>query len=394
MTSLDEQHERVLLIAPTARDGELTRHILQKAGLACTVCHDLNAMCAELAGGAALVLLPEEQILSPTLTLLTDALAGQPAWSDLPIVVMTKRGAESQVLSSALGQLGNVLLIDRPLRIKTLLSAVHTSLSARRRQYQLRDQLEESRRLYVAEQQARAEAESAVKLRDVFLSIASHELKTPITSMQGYLQLLQRRFNKQPVYGDRDKRALQTVIDQVNRLSRIIQTLLDSSRMENGHLSIDCQPIDLTPLVRQVIGEFEPTLRLHTIVVEGADESLPIQGDELRLYQVFSNVIGNAIKYSPQGGAVRVRLEQRENQACVAVTDHGIGIPDAAIPQLFKRFYRGANVVGQNIGGMGIGLSVVKEIVALHGGSIQVESAEGQGTTFTLCFPLNVLVSA
>ncbi|HYF63579.1 MAG TPA: HAMP domain-containing sensor histidine kinase [Herpetosiphonaceae bacterium] len=394
MTSPDERHERVLLIAPTARDGDLTRHILRKAGLACTICHDLNGMCAELADGAALVLLPEEQVLSPQLSLLTDALDCQPAWSDLPIVVMTKRGAESQVLSGALGLLGNVLLIDRPLRIKTLLSVVQTSLSARRRQYQLRDQLEESQRLYSAEQQARAEAESAVKLRDVFLSIASHELKTPITSMQGYLQLLQRRFNKQPVYSDRDKRALQTVIDQVNRLSRIIQTLLDSSRMENGRLSIDSQAIDLSPLVRQVVGEFEPTLRLHTIVVEGAGENLPIQGDELRLYQVFSNVIGNAIKYSPQGGTVRVRLEQRENQACVEVADQGIGIPSAAIPQLFKRFYRGANVVGQNIGGMGIGLSVVNEIVALHGGSIQVDSVEGQGTTFRLCFPLNVLVSA
>jgi signal transduction histidine kinase len=394
MNSLDERHERVLLIAPTARDGELTRHILQKAGLACTICPNLDTMCAELADGAALVLLPEEQILSPKLTLLTEALANQPAWSDLPIVVMTKRGTESQVLASVLSRLGNVLLIDRPLRIKTLLSVVQTSLSARRRQYQLRDQLEESQRLYAAEQQARAEAESAVKLRDVFLSIASHELKTPITSMQGYLQLLQRRFNKQPAYNDRDKRALQTVIDQVNRLSRIIQTLLDSSRMENGHLSIERQSLDLSQLVRQVVGEFEPTLRQHTLVVEGAEDSLLIQGDELRLYQVFSNVIGNAIKYSPQGGAVTIRLEQRESQACVTVTDQGIGIPSAAIPQLFKRFYRGANVVGQNIGGMGIGLSVVNEIVGLHGGAIQIDSVEGQGTTFRLFFPLNVLVSA
>jgi signal transduction histidine kinase len=394
MNSLDERHERVLLIAPTARDGELTRHILQKAGLACAICHDLTTMCAELDHGAALLLLPEEQILSAQLTLLTDVLACQPTWSDLPIVVMTKRGAESQVLASVLSRLGNVLLIDRPLRIKTLLSVVQTSLSARRRQYQLRDQLEESQRLYAAEQQARAEAESAVKLRDVFLSIASHELKTPITSMQGYLQLLQRRFNKQPVYNDRDKRALQTVIDQVNRLSRIIQALLDSSRMENGHLSIECQSMDLIQLVRQVVGEFEPTLRQHTLVLESTEEALPIQGDELRLYQVFSNVIGNAIKYSPQGGAVTIRLEQREGQACVAVVDQGIGIPSAAIPQLFKRFYRGANVVGQNIGGMGIGLSVVNEIVGLHGGDIQVDSVEGQGTTFTLCFPLSVLVSA
>ena len=394
MNSLDERHERVLLIAPTARDGELTRHILHNAGHACTICDDLTALCAELAQGAALALLAEEHLMSRELSALTDVLACQPAWSDLPIVVMTKRGAESHVLESALGKLRNVLLIDRPLRIKTLLSAVQMSLSARRRQYQLRDQLEESQRLYAAEQQARAEAESAVKLRDVFLSIASHELKTPITSMQGYLQLLQRRFNKQPAYNDRDKRALQTVIDQVNRLSRIIQTLLDSSRMENGHLSIESQSLDLSQLVRQVVGEFEPTLRQHTLVVEGAEESLPIQGDELRLYQVFSNVIGNAIKYSPQGGAVTIRLEQRASQACVTVTDQGIGIPSAAMSQLFKRFYRGANVVGQNIGGMGIGLSVVNEIVGLHGGDIQVHSVEGQGTAFTLCFPLSVLVSA
>ena len=113
-----------------------------------------------------------------------------------------------------------------------------------------------------------------------------------------------------------------------------------------------------------------------------------VVGDELRLEQVLQNLIQNALKYSPDGEPVAVRVERRLGQAAVAVTDRGIGIPAAALPRLFARFYRAPNAEAQQIGGMGVGLYVVKEIITLHGGDVMVESVEGQGSTFTILLPL------
>ncbi len=116
--------------------------------------------------------------------------------------------------------------------------------------------------------------------------------------------------------------------------------------------------------------------------------SLWVEGDELRLEQVLHNLIGNAVKYSPAGGGVTVRVGQRESCACAVVQDQGIGIPANSVPQLFTRFYRADNVDPQNISGMGIGLFVVKEIITLHGGTVEVASQESQGSIFTICLPL------
>jgi signal transduction histidine kinase len=137
-----------------------------------------------------------------------------------------------------------------------------------------------------------------------------------------------------------------------------------------------------------VVAEVQPTLTQHTVTCATPDAPLIIEGDALRLEQVLQNLIGNAIKYSPAGGLVSVRVERRSEWAYVDVTDQGIGIPQEAVAKLFERFYRASNVDGRGIGGMGIGLYVVKEIVTLHGGKIAVTSQEGEGSTFTICLPL------
>lgn len=231
------------------------------------------------------------------------------------------------------------------------------------------------------------EAQDAVRVRDQFLSIASHELKTPLTALLGNAQLLQRRAIREGSFSARDQRALHVIADQAVRLNKMIAALLDISRIEMGQLSIERVPMDLSALARRVVAEMQPTLERHTIDYADAGAPLWVEGDELRLEQVLHNLIGNAVKYSPAGGTVTVRVEQRDSRVCAVIQDQGIGIPAESVPQLFTRFYRADNVNPQNISGMGIGLFVVKEIITLHGGTVEVTSQESQGSTFTICLP-------
>jgi PAS domain S-box-containing protein len=242
--------------------------------------------------------------------------------------------------------------------------------------------------LYAAEQQARAEAEAAVRLRDQFLSIAAHELKTPLTTLLGNAQLMLRRAQRDDTLPERELRQLRMINEQSSRLHRMVLALLDISRLESGQLSIERAPLDLAALARRVVDEIRPATDGRAIELVAPAEPLPVIGDELRLEQVLQNLIQNALKYSPDGQPIRVQVEQRSNRAAVSVTDRGIGIPAAALPRLFGRFYRAPNAEAQQISGMGVGLYVVKEIVTLHGGEIGVESVEGQGSTFTISLPL------
>ncbi|GAB4201586.1 MAG: hypothetical protein OHK0022_23800 [Roseiflexaceae bacterium] len=232
-------------------------------------------------------------------------------------------------------------------------------------------------------------AEDAVRMRDLFFSIAAHELKSPLTALLGQAQLLRRRAGREGGLGDRNTRTLDTLIDQAQRMNRLVMALLDISRLEQGQLALEPAPLDLGDLARRVVAETRPALERHRLVFESDGAPLPAHGDALRLEQVLQNLISNAVKYSPDGGTVRVAARREGDQALLSVSDQGIGIPPAALPRLFQRFYRASNVDARQITGMGIGLFVVRELVELHGGSITVESAEGQGSTFTLRLPVH-----
>jgi signal transduction histidine kinase/GAF domain-containing protein len=244
--------------------------------------------------------------------------------------------------------------------------------------------------LFAQAEIARAEAERAVQIRDQFFSVAAHELKTPLTSLLGNVQLIQRRSMREGLLQERDQRALGVVAAQTHRLHQMIEALLDVTRLESGHLSLNRAPLDLGALVQRIVDEVQPTLSKHTLAFASRGPALLVDGDALRLEQVLQNIVQNAIKYSPGGGAIAIDLRSRDGSACVSVTDQGIGIPQDSLQRLFSRFYRAKNVDDQQISGMGIGLYVVKEIVTLHGGSVAVESSEGIGSTFTICLPLIV----
>jgi signal transduction histidine kinase len=239
----------------------------------------------------------------------------------------------------------------------------------------------EQQRLYLA-------AQDAVREREALLSIASHELKNPLTSLLGYAHMIQRRNQRAPSLAERDERALDTIVTQAERMEHMLGDLLDVSRVDGDQFTVEQLALDLTTLAHRLVDELQPTLARHTVVVHEPDSPVMVSGDEVRLTQVLRNLIGNAVKYSPAGGTIDVRIEALADQAQLSVADQGIGIPQAALEQLFQRFYRAPNTRAHAIDGFGIGLYVVKRIVVRHGGTIGVTSTEDVGTTFTVQLPL------
>lgn len=232
------------------------------------------------------------------------------------------------------------------------------------------------------------EAQEAVQVRDVFLSVAAHELKTPLTSLLGYMDLLKRRVGLGTTIGERELRRIEVANAQAHRLHKMVTSLLDLSRLQMGQLSIERAPVNLTALVRRICEELEPTLSAHHLSVAAPAEEVTIIGDELRLEQVIQNLLGNAVKYSPYGGPISLQLSAADGWARLAVQDQGLGIPADALEHIFSRFYRAANSERYHVVGMGVGLFVVKQIAELHGGRVEVESVEGEGSSFTLWLPL------
>jgi len=236
--------------------------------------------------------------------------------------------------------------------------------------------------------QAAATAEAALSARDQFISLAVHELRTPLTALLGYAQILERRATREENLSERNQNSVHIIADQALRLTKMMESLLTVARIQAGRLSIERAPVDLRQLIQRVVEDVQPTLTVHTLSAHVPPEPVIIAGDELRLEQVVHNLLHNAIKYSPAGGPVDVWVSQQGGLAIVQVSDQGIGISAAEVPRLFDRFYRASNANEPHKDGMGIGLYVVKEIITLHGGSVDVVSQERSGSTFTFSLPL------
>jgi signal transduction histidine kinase len=236
------------------------------------------------------------------------------------------------------------------------------------------------------------EARAAIHEREQFASIASHELKTPLTTAQGYVDLLTRLIDRPELDRDRFGRYLGQLRTGLSRLGVLVADLLDTSRLQQGHLALRPAPCDLTALAREVLDRFaevpERTAR-HTLAIEAPG---PVIGewDRDRLDQVITNLVSNALKYSPDGGAVRVSVARdAEGWTALAVADEGIGIPPEVQPTLFRPFVRGA-AAASAVGGTGLGLYIVDQIARRHGGAVSLVSAPGAGTTVTVHLPVEV----
>jgi PAS domain S-box-containing protein len=222
--------------------------------------------------------------------------------------------------------------------------------------------------------------------KDEFFSMASHELKSPITSLKGYTQMLQNRFRKA---GDGQALYYLTIMDgQLNKLIDLVNDMLDISRIQTGKLNFRDTLFDLGMVVRETVEHLQATTPAHQLIVEGI-ESAQVYGDKDRIGQVLINLLNNAIKYSPYADRVIVRIFTDQEYATVSVQDFGLGIDEEHLEKVFERFYQVHGLANKESSGLGIGLYISDQIIKRHGGAMQVESKLGAGSTFSFTLPLS-----
>ncbi|XYJ10113.1 MHYT domain-containing protein [Telluria sp. B2] len=247
---------------------------------------------------------------------------------------------------------------------------------------------EERKALYLHEVEARVEAERINQLKDEFLSTVSHELRTPLNAILGWSQLLAQ---KGPVGEEMLSKGLQTIERNARAQVQLIDDLLDMSRILSGKVRLDLQPVQPGDFVGAVVESLRPTALARRIRLD-ADldpEAGPVLADADRMQQVMWNLVSNAIKFTQPGGEVQVSLRREGEQVAVRVRDTGAGIRSDFLPYVFDRFRQADTSTTRQHGGLGLGLSIVRQLVELHGGSVGVDSAgEGQGATFTVHLPL------
>jgi PAS domain S-box-containing protein len=246
----------------------------------------------------------------------------------------------------------------------------------------------ERERLLALESAARQEAEEANRLKDEFLSTVSHELRTPLTAMLGWVQLL--RSGSLPA--DKRERALETVERNARAQGQLIEDLLDVSRILSGKMKLDVEPVDVSTVVEQAMESVRPAADARGIRLQAAmDSTGSILGDAHRLQQVVWNLLSNAVKFTPRGGRVQVFVERRDSSVEITVADTGKGISASFLPHVFERFRQADASTTRQYGGLGLGLSIVRHLAEMHGGTVSAASeGEGRGATFTVRLPLSV----
>ena len=254
------------------------------------------------------------------------------------------------------------------------------------REAELQAQIEARTRLLASEKLARSEAERANRLKDEFLATISHELRNPLNAIMGWAHMLRLgKLNEANL-----ERAVETIYRNAKSQSQLVSDLLDVSRIISGKLRLDVRTVDLIYIVNSAIDSIRPAaeakgIRLQSILDRSAG---PISGDADRLQQIVWNLLTNAVKFTPKGGKIQVKVQRIDSHVEVVVSDSGIGISKDFLPYVFDRFRQADGSSTRIHGGLGLGLSIVRQLVDLHGGSAAVESeGEGKGATFIITLP-------
>ena len=244
-----------------------------------------------------------------------------------------------------------------------------------------------ARRLYEQAQRARADAEAANRLKDEFVSTVSHELRTPLNAILGWASMLRTDSIDSEVV----PQALESIYRNASRQAKLVDDLLDFSRMASGRTTLDVENIDAANLIRGIVESVVPLAAGSQIDIQlSAIPEATLRGDVRRLEQVFVNLLGNALKFTPAGGRIMVSARTNSRNFEVRVADDGIGIDPEFLPYVFDRFRQGDSTTTRNHSGLGLGLSIAKQLVEAHKGSIRVESAgTGKGTAFIVTLPLD-----
>ena len=385
---------RVLMLLPTLRDRELTATLLARAGLTPVGCSSLPDLAQQMLVGAGAVLFTEEVIAREGVNEILDILKNQPRWSDLPVILMMRGGAESTSAAHVVQSLRNVTLLEKPAPTRTVISAVQAAVRARLRQYEIRDRIlaveKAEKQLAIAlsaERAARTEAERIGRMKDEFLATLSHELRTPLNAILGWSQLLRAGPSDAEELND----GLETIERNARAQTQLIEDLLDMSRIISGKILMRIQAVDPAGIVNAAVATVTPAAVSKGVrLVARLDRTrVEMWADPNRLQQIVWNLVSNAIKFTPQHGTVEVALQLTGAQAQIKVTDTGRGINADFLPHVFERFRQADSKTTRESGGLGLGLAIVKSLVELHGGSIRAESdGPRTGSTFTVTLPL------
>lgn len=497
--------ERVVLLTPTSKDSALTESILHHAGLACVSCATLEQVCEQLDAGAAAVLLAEELIIQDRKNCLTEWLGRQPQWSDVPVLVIARTGADSAAVAQAMDLLGNVTVLERPTRVAALVSAVRTALRARQRQYQIRHQLaqrerdleiqtrlgaivassddaiisktlegiiqtwnagaerlfgysaaeaigqsitllipqerhdeersllerlrrgehiehletvrvaKDGRRIDISltaspildarenivgassvardithRKQAEAALHEADRRKDEFLATLAHELRNPLAPIRNSLHILRMTAHNDATA----ERVCEMMERQVNHMVRLVDDLMEVSRITRGLIELRKEETDLGAILSSAVETSKPLITAadHQLAITIPQEYIPLHGDAVRLSQIFANLLNNAAKYTDRRGQIWLSARREGNEVVVSVRDNGIGISAPMLPKVFEMFMQADRSTNRSQGGLGIGLTLVKRLTEMHAGTISVQSeGPGQGTEVIVRLPVAAL---
>ena len=497
---------RILILAPTGRDARLTATVLGEAGIRALACRDLPTMVQEIGRGVGALLLSEEALQSEVeLHLVGERLSRQPPWSDLPILLLAHHGVDSTAVRKAVRALGNVTLLERPVRVASLVTAAQTALRARHRQYLAREHLVELdtvaralkdsegrlhalfanaavgiaelspdgrfalvndalcrilgeprerllsapmqdvthaedrddvedllRRLMKGEletfagerrflrrdggtiwvklsitvardesrlprgvaviedvterKHAEEDLREADRRKDEFLATLAHELRNPLAPIRNSLHIFRMVGIKDPAV----ERVAGMMERQVEHMVRMVDDLLEVSRISRGKIELRKERVELAGVLRNAVDASLPLMEAakHKFSVDLPEQSLPLEADPVRLAQVFANLLNNAAKYTPAGGEIALSVGAENGMAVIGVRDNGEGIPPGMLNRVFNMFTQ-VNTGVRAQGGLGIGLTLARTLVHLHGGTIEAYSeGHGKGCQFTVRLPL------
>ena len=363
-----------IIVTPNPADAQIACGLLAERGLGSRWFANVGEVAGLANEEVGCLVIVEEALVQPALADLQQAIQMQPPWSDVPVILVA---SESTPLGSLADQVfpvaGNITVLQRPLHPVSLVSAVNVALRARQRQYQVRELL--------------AVREAALRRRDEFLAMLAHELRNPLAPIRNAVHIL----GTMKLGDEKFDRCRAMIEKQASHITRLVDDLLDVSRLELGKVELRLQPVNLDECVAAAVEACTPITgaHRHAVRVLAAPEPLWVSADPVRLEQCFGNLLVNAAKFTAEGGSITVQVAREGESGVVSVTDTGIGIRPEMIDSIFELFTQDEVGIARSRGGLGIGLTLVKRLVDLHGGSVRALSrGSGQGTTIEVRLPL------